>query len=72
MEELKAAKKQARDRAVADIERAFVIDALTRFDWNVSRAARGIGIQRTNLHALIKKYGITPQDRLDTNPPNGV
>ena len=26
---------------------------------HVSRAAEEIGIQRTNLHALIRKYGLT-------------
>lgn len=56
--ELKKAKKIARDKAVEQIERTFILDALTRNNWNVSQAAREIGVQRTNLHALMKKYGI--------------
>jgi DNA-binding NtrC family response regulator len=58
MEELKDAKRIAREQAVEQIERTFILDALTRNDWNVTRTAGDIGIQRTNLHALMKKYGI--------------
>ncbi|MDH3215879.1 MAG: sigma-54 dependent transcriptional regulator [Candidatus Krumholzibacteria bacterium] len=58
LEELKKAKKLAREKAVEQIERAFVLDSLARNNWNVSQAARDIGIQRTNLHALMRKYGI--------------
>jgi DNA-binding NtrC family response regulator len=58
LKELKKAKKIAREKAVEQIERTFILDALTRNNWNVSQAAREIGIQRTNLHALMKKYGI--------------
>jgi DNA-binding NtrC family response regulator len=63
LEELKKAKKIAREKAVEHIERAFILDALTRNNWNVSQAAREIGIQRTNLHALMKKYGIRQRPR---------
>ena len=58
LEELKEAKKKARERAVEQIERTFILDALTRNDWNISRASREVGIQRSNLHALMRKYGI--------------
>ena len=33
-------------------------EALQRCEGNVSRAAEEIGIQRTNLHALMRKYGL--------------
>lgn len=58
LDELKRAKKIARERAVEKIERIFILDALIRNNWNVSQAAREIGMQRTNLHALMKKYEI--------------
>jgi len=61
LEGLKKAKKVAREKAVAQIERTFVLNALARNDWNVSRAAREIGIQRSNLHALMRKHGIKPK-----------
>jgi DNA-binding NtrC family response regulator len=57
-EELKALKRQAHEQACADIERAFVIEALRRSDWNVSRAARDTGMLRPNFHALMRKYRI--------------
>lgn len=59
VEELKIAKKEARAEAVEELERTFIVSALERNDWNVSRAARDIGMQRTNLHALMRKHGIT-------------
>ena len=55
---LKKAKKVAREEAEGQVERAFILGALERSDWNVSQAARDTGIQRTHLHALMKKHGI--------------
>lgn len=57
-DELKKAKKQVRTEAVAEIERAFIISALKRNDWNVSRAAQDVGMKRQNLQALVRKYKI--------------
>jgi DNA-binding NtrC family response regulator len=61
-EELKALKKRLHDRASTELERSFVLDALRRNDWNVSRAARETGMLRPNLHALMRKYGIRAED----------
>ncbi|MFC2077058.1 sigma-54-dependent transcriptional regulator [candidate division KSB1 bacterium] len=58
LDELKEAKKKARGKATAEIERKFILEALGRNHWNVSKTACDIGIQRTNLHALMRKYGI--------------
>ncbi len=63
LEELKKAKKAAREKAVEGLERAFILRALEHNDWNVSKTATDIGMQRTNLHALMKKYGITSRDK---------
>ena len=41
------------------IERAFVLDALKRNDWNISKAAEEVGMLRPNFHALLKKQGIS-------------
>ena len=57
-EEFKKLKQQVRDSVVEDLERRFVAETLRRCEGNVSRAAEEIGIQRTNLHALIRKYGL--------------
>jgi DNA-binding NtrC family response regulator len=61
-EELKALKRTMRDRMFVDLERRFVIEALRRSGWNVSRAARETGLQRPNFHALMRKHGIRARD----------
>jgi DNA-binding NtrC family response regulator len=59
LDELKEAKRLIREQAIEPIERAFVINALERNRWNVTRAAEDVGMQRPNLQALLKKYGIS-------------
>ncbi len=56
--ELLATKKRLRDTAVADLEREFVMEALERSGWNVTRAAQQVGIQRPNFQMLMRKHGI--------------
>jgi len=58
-QELKVLKKEARERAVADLEKRFLVEALRRNDWNVTRAAREVRMQRTNFQALMRKYGLS-------------
>jgi len=62
LEELKETKKHVRERAVEPIEKAFVISALKRNNWNVSQAAEDTGMLRPNFHALLKKLGISVRD----------
>jgi len=57
-EELKRLKKVARQKSVENVEKHFVIGALKRNSWNVTRAAKETGMQRSNLQALMKKYDI--------------
>ncbi len=51
-------KRRLRDEAVRDLERRFLVESLDRAGSNVSRAAEMIGIQRTQLHALLQKHGL--------------
>jgi len=60
-EELKQVKKQIRQKAVRSIEKNFILKALEKNNWNVTQAARSVGLQRSNFHHLMKKYGITLQ-----------
>ncbi len=60
-EDFKQLKQQVRDAAVQQLERRFLVEALERCNGNVSRAAEEIGIQRTNLHALMRKYDIASE-----------
>ncbi len=61
-EDFKRLKQQVRDAAVENLERRFLTETLQRHNGNVSKAAEEIGIQRTNLHALIRKYGLSPEE----------
>jgi DNA-binding NtrC family response regulator len=56
--ELKEMKSQLKDDATRELERSFIIEALKRNDWNVTRAARDVGMQRTNFHALMRRHKI--------------
>jgi DNA-binding NtrC family response regulator len=57
--ELKERKKDLRLKSVEEIEKSFLIEALRRNNMNISRASSDVGMQRTNFHALMKKYRIT-------------
>ena len=61
-EELNELRKQVREQAVASIERAFLLEALRRNDYNVSRAANDTGMQRSNFQALLRKHGLRIRD----------
>ena len=41
-----------------DFEREFIIQKLEENDWNISRTAELIDLERSNLHRKIKSYGI--------------
>jgi len=56
--ELKAAKRQVKEKVYEQIERVFVFSALERTGWNITQAAAEVGMQRTNFHALMRRYGI--------------
>lgn len=48
--------KKARD----DFERTYIIQALKQSDRNITRAAKFLGMDRTNLHRKLKALGIDP------------
>lgn len=41
-----------------DFERMFIVDKLKEFDWNISRTAEAIGMERSHLHRKLKTYNI--------------
>ena len=55
-EQFKKYKQNLQKKLVAQLEKQFIREALDRADANVSKAAKDIGMQRTNFHALIQKY----------------
>ncbi len=59
---LKELKKHLRERAVEDVERAFVLNALERNNWNVTKAAEEVGMLRPNFQALMRKYNLRAKE----------
>jgi two-component system, NtrC family, nitrogen regulation response regulator NtrX len=62
-----AAPSEARDRTLRDardnFERAFILAELRSNDWNVTRTAERLGIERSHLYRKLKAYGINPPKR---------
>ncbi|MFH1860406.1 MAG: sigma 54-interacting transcriptional regulator [bacterium] len=57
-EELRKLKSQARKDVIKNVERLFVVEALKRNNWNVTKTADDVGMKRQNLQTLIRKYQI--------------
>jgi DNA-binding NtrC family response regulator len=64
-DELRETKRHLRDKAVEDIERLFVLAALARNEWNVTRSAKDVGMLRPNFQALMRKHNIKSTERED-------
>ncbi len=47
--------------AKSDFERTFILDKLQENQWNVSKTAEAIGIERSNLHRKLRAYNIDPK-----------
>lgn len=56
--ELLELKKEIRQKAVHQIEKSFILHALSQCDWNVTQAARRVGLKRTNFQGMMRKYGV--------------
>ena len=65
-EELKKVKKEIREKAVDAVERNFVLRALMQSNWNVTKAAKTVGLQRPNFQNLMKKHSVTLPPRRNT------
>ena len=55
-EELLLMKRKLKDEVVSELERLFIKSALERNDFNVTKAAKDVGMQRQNFSALVAKY----------------
>jgi DNA-binding NtrC family response regulator len=70
--ELQNLKKRLRDQAATEIEKAFLLEALRRANYNVTHAAEQTGMQRTHFQALLKKHGLRLHDIIGRpEPPDG-
>ncbi|KAA0894126.1 sigma-54-dependent transcriptional regulator [Oryzomonas rubra] len=64
-DELKEMKRHIRDQAVEGIEKAFVMGALERNNWNITRAAEETGILRPNFQGMLKRLGISVKAQME-------
>jgi DNA-binding NtrC family response regulator len=71
-EELKRIKKEIRQKAVGEVEKNFVINALALNSWNVTQAAKKVGLQRPNFQNLMKKHGIKLQQSVKSRRKKSV
>lgn len=54
--------RDAKQTAIADFERVYLMRLLARADGNLSRAAAFAGLERHNLRALLRKHGLYRQE----------
>jgi DNA-binding NtrC family response regulator len=48
--------------SLEDIERAYILQVLIKYDWNISRTARALKVDRVTLYHKIKKYNLKLAD----------
>ncbi len=60
--ELNEVRSKLREQAVDDIEKAFLLEALHRNGYNITKAAAQTGMQRSNFQALLKKHKLRIKD----------
>lgn len=60
LEDLKDVKHRLIENQFGPIEKAFLQKAILAADGNITRAARQVGMQRSNFSALLKKHSLTP------------
>ncbi len=47
--------------AKSEFEKQYIIEKLEEFDWNVSKTAEAIGIERSNLHRKLRAFNLDPK-----------
>lgn len=57
----RAAKAKVKDHSLEAMERAHIEDILRQMEWNITRSAEKLGIDRATLYHKIKKYGLQKQ-----------
>jgi len=56
--ELKSVKKHLVENVFGQVERKFLVKALTEYQNNITHAAQKVGMQRSNFSKLMKKHGL--------------
>jgi DNA-binding NtrC family response regulator len=70
---LRAANPRPDGEQLADVQRAYILEILTRERGNKARTARALGVNRRSLYRLLEKYQIElPDDGEVSSQPQGV
>jgi two-component system NtrC family response regulator len=56
------------DQTLDDVDRQVILEAMERFDWNQTHAARHLGVTRKILRRRLERYGIR-KPKLNDRPP---
>jgi DNA-binding NtrC family response regulator len=59
LSDLKMAKQTIIEAQYTPVEKAFLLKALKNANWNITRAAKTVGMQRSNFSSLMKKHAIS-------------
>jgi len=51
--------KDAKAKVIDEFEKAYLLEMLKRFDGNISKMAKAIGINRKTIYRLMKHHGIS-------------
>lgn len=54
--------REAKDKAVEEFERDYLLNRLSKYKWNISRTADLCGMDRRTLHRLINRYGLKAEE----------
>ena len=46
-----------------DFEKTFILQILTKYNWNISRTAKALQVDRVTLYNKIRKYDLKPADQ---------
>ncbi|MBN2023029.1 MAG: sigma-54-dependent Fis family transcriptional regulator [Pirellulales bacterium] len=55
--------KRVKGQIARDLERRFLMAALDRSGQNITKAAKSVGMQRSNFHALLRSHGLRSEGR---------
>jgi DNA-binding NtrC family response regulator len=56
------------DQTLDDVDRQVILEAMERFDWNQTHAARHLGVTRKILRRRLERYGIRKPELHDRPP----
>ena len=58
--------KEAADSSVEsleELEKKHILHILARYEWNISRSARALNVDRVTLYNKIRKYGLKQREK---------